>query len=157
MIWGDLLIMLTSIAALLCDNLNKLLHNDVKLRSLWLPLYACNALYLSLMCVNTMNGGTYTTVNGEPSTTTTATTTTTTTTATSSEAFLAIIPCLAAIITVIGCIRSGIPRGIPQQRPPTTEYTSGLFSYMTFSYHTRLVQLALSKVSLELEDVPPLR
>ena len=153
MLWDDLLIILASIAALLCDNMNKLLHKDVKLRSLWLPLYACNALYLSLACVNTLNGGTYTTIDGEPSTTTT----TTTTTATSSESFLAILPCIAAIVAVMGCIRSATTTGIPQQRPPTTEYTSGLFSYMTFSYHTRLVKLALSKISLELEDVPPLR
>ena len=149
MIWLDLLVILTSIAALLCDNMDKLLHNDVKLRSLWLPMYACNALYLSLACVNILNGDTYTIIDGEPLPTTA--------TITTSSALFAVIPCLAAMIAVMGCIRSATTTGIPQQRPPTTEYTSGLFSYMTFSYHTRLVKLALSKISLELEDVPPLR
>jgi hypothetical protein len=42
-----------------------------------------------------------------------------------------------------------------QINPPTLEYTCGFFSYFTFSYLTRpLIQLGLTKDSLDLNDVP---
>ena len=140
-----LVISLVYCTALLCDALNKISSKNWKIRSLWVPVYAINSLYLVLNMFrydwNNENNGNNGNNEGNGSISV----------GLASATFFAVLGTFFAIIAAIGT------KPIILINPPTKEYTVGLSSYLTFSYINKdIVHLGMSKASLELEDVPGL-
>lgn len=126
---------LIAIAAIYCislfgDCLNRISSLDWKIRTLWVPVYVMNTLYLIVHIIIYKKNLSPIIVS------------------------VAIFSAGGAIFSIIGAVER---RPTVLINPPTKEYTAGLLSYLTFSYINKdLVDVGMNKESLELEDVPGL-
>lgn len=128
-----LVVMATAnIVVLFCDSSKKISSQNWRSKSLWIPVYFVNATFLAVYLLVGWSS------------------------VTNRYRMAA-----AAALSVGGLFFSVAAavdnKYIVLENPPTKEYTAELLSYITFSYINKdLINLALSKESLELEDVPNL-
>ena len=121
------------IIVLSCDSLKKVPSKSMILKTVWIPVYTVNALYFLayFLMRNSSNGFSSHNLAGA-----------------SLFAFCALLFSLTAATK---------KKPLVLLNPPTDEFRADLLSYLTFSYINKdLVNVALIKDSLELEDVPGL-
>jgi hypothetical protein len=115
------------IISLGCDPLGKISRNW-KAKSVWIPAYSMNALFLMLLAKTESNDLISPTI------------------------LAAIFAISALVFSIIVAIEH---KPITLKNPPPEEFTVGLFSFMTFSYiNKEIVAVRNKKESLELDDVP---
>ena len=121
-----------NVVVLFCDSSKKISSQNWRSKSLWIPVYFMNAAFL----VAYMLMGWSSITNK--------------------------LRMAAAAALSLGGLFFSVAAAVDNkymvlENPPTKEYTAELLSYITFSYINKdLIDLALSKESLELEDVPNL-
>ena len=131
--WHLLVICFIDFIALFCDSSKKVSSENWKMRFLWVPTYTINTLYFITYLIQKYQYNSYNSL----------------------YLYSAVIFALFGMIFSILAVIHRKP--IILNNPPTKEFTAGLFSYITFSYINKdLIDVGMSKESLELEDVPNL-
>jgi hypothetical protein len=121
------------IIALSCDSLKKISSKSLFLKTVWIPVYFINTIYFVVYFVMRNSNHDFSSRNLVGA---------------SFFAFSGLIFSLAAATE---------KKPLILINPPTEEFRADLVSYLTFSYINKdLVNVTLTKDSLELEDVPGL-
>jgi hypothetical protein len=128
-----MVIAVVDIIALSCDSLKKISSTSLALKTVWIPVYFINTIYYMVYFVMRNSSDDLASRNLVGA---------------SFFAFCGLIFSLLAATE---------KKPLLLVNPPTEEFRAGLLSYLTFSYINKdLVNVALTKDSLELEDVPGL-
>ena len=121
------------IIALSCDSLKKISSKSLALKTVWIPVYFINTIYFVAYFVMRNSNDDFSSRNLV------------------GASFFAFCGLLFSLVAATE------KKPLVLINPPTEEFRAGLLSYLTFSYINKdLVNVALTKDSLELEDVPGL-
>ena len=130
--WHLVVIAVIDALSLFCDSLKKISSLSWKRKSVWIPTYAANAIYLAVHFISKKNYG--------------------------SDTLNLACASLFAFVGLFFSITAAMavkPKLLIY--PATEEFTAGLLSYLTFSFINKsLIHVASNKGSLDLEDVPGL-
>lgn len=130
--WHLVVIAAIDVLSLFCDSLKKISSLSWKSKSVWIPTYAANALYLAAYFILKTNHA-------------------------NDSLNLACASLFALFGLFFSITAAMVVKPKLLHNPVTEEFTAGLLSYLTFSFINKsLIHVASSKGSLDLEDVPGL-